>query len=116
MMLRSAALSLAGLMAVAAAPQSGFVTTPLVPPIVSVKPQVLATPSTPPGFAPAPLPDRDAMAPHTRASSEASVSPSIFTRRDQYRGEALNANSSAQIEQERRVSPGAGFNLLMPLQ
>ena len=70
----------------------------------------------PQGFTLAPTPNADSYAPVTRASKDASVAPGFFTRRDQYRGEGLSPGSSAQIEQDRRVRPGAGINLTMPLQ
>jgi hypothetical protein len=75
------------------------------------------TPSPPTGrFAPAPVPDRDMMGPALpRASGEPSLAPSLFTRRNQYRGDAIDPASSAQAEQERNIHPGAGFNLRMPL-
>lgn len=67
-------------------------------------------------YAPAPTPNRDVDAPAgPRASNDPRLSPMLFNRRDQYRGEALDPKSSSQIEQERRVIPGAGFNLRMPL-
>jgi hypothetical protein len=113
---RAILLCAAGLMLSAAAPQSWFNTSPTVPPIVSVKPQVLGTPDTPPGFEPAPTPNRDALRPVTKASRDASLAPGIFTRGNQYRGEGLAPSNSAQIEQERRAMPGAGINLSMPLQ
>jgi len=109
-------VSAASLIVAAAAPQSWFSTAPTVPPIISVRPQVLATPDTPPGFEPAPTPNRDTLSPVTKASKDASLAPGIFTRRDQYRGEGLDPANSAQIEQERRAKPGAGINLSMPLQ
>lgn len=67
-------------------------------------------------YVPAPTPNRDVDAPAgPRASNDPRLSPMLFNRRDQYRGEALDPKSSSQIEQERRVIPGAGFNLRMPL-
>jgi hypothetical protein len=106
----------AGLMLMAAAPQSWFNASPTVPPVVSVRPQILATPGTPPGFEPAPTPNRDAYGPVARASRDTSLTPGFFTRSNQYRGEGLAPSNSAQIEQERRALPGAGINLSMPLQ
>lgn len=109
---RSGLLGLA-LLAGAAAPQSGFSTAPTIPPIVSVHPHAS---NTPPGFAPAPLPNREASAPQARASHDATVSPSLITRRNQYRGEGIDSASSAQAEQDHRAKPGGGFNLSVPLQ
>jgi hypothetical protein len=115
-MIRAVLLGAAGLLSMAAAPRGGFNTTPYIPPIVAVPQQTLAAPNMPPQFEPAPTPNMDASAPISRASRDTSLSPSLFTRRDQYRGEGLAAMDSAQIEQERRVTPGAGLKLSMPLQ
>ncbi|WP_158745606.1 hypothetical protein [Acidisphaera sp. L21] len=91
-------------------------TTPMPEFSLSTRGGPPALPPPPPGFTAAPTPDADAFAPVARASKDASVGPGIFNRRDQYRGEGLSANSSAQIEQDRRVMPGAGLKLSMPLQ
>ncbi len=75
-----------------------------------------APPTTAPDYLPAPLPNRDLDGPMApRASNAPSLAPSLFTRSDQYRGEGYNRGSTAQAEQERRIKPGAGFNLRMPL-
>lgn len=86
---------------------------------------LLPVPPTPPprapseamqGYAPAPTPNRDVDAPlGPRAGDDARLSPTIINRRNQYRGEALDPTSSAQAEQERKLMPGAGFSLRMPL-
>ena len=68
------------------------------------------------GFEPAPLPNREVDTPSgPRASTSPSVAPSLFTRSDQYRGDGFNKGSTSQSDQERRVRPGAGFSLKMPL-
>ena len=70
-----------------------------------------------PNYDVAPTPNRDLDAPtgpRTKAAPE--LAPGIFTRGEQYRGEGYSAGSSAQAEQERRVRPGAGFKLRLPLQ
>lgn len=111
----------------------------LAPPLMGASPQrgldLQAAPSSPPpllgplaprpprvplqagrDYAPAPIPNRDMDAPAgPRASNDPRLSPTIINRRDQYRGEALDPKFSAQVEQERRLIPGAGFNLRMPL-
>lgn len=115
MILRVTLLTGAALLA-GAAPPSGFSTNLVLPPIIAVRPQALGNANTPPGFQPAPLPNRDASAPRSRASKDASVSPGLFMRRNQYRGEGLSAADSAQSEENRRVQPGASLNLSMPLQ
>ena len=66
-------------------------------------------------YQPAPLPNRDVELTLPRASSETTVGPSLFTRPDQYRGDGFNKGSTAQAEQEKRVRPGAGISLTMPL-
>ncbi len=108
-----AVLPLLGLLVAAAAPTGSFTTTAPVQGITPQAPQ--AAPATPPAFTAAPTPNQDRDAPHTRASNETSVSPNLFTRHDQYRGEGLSPNSSAQLEQDRRAKPGAGISLTMPL-
>jgi hypothetical protein len=68
-------------------------------------------------FQPAPLPNRDYEAPAgPRASNSAQVTPGLFTRRELYRGEGFSRGSTSEADTERRVKPGAGFNLRMPLQ
>ena len=71
-----------------------------------------------PVFTPAPVPNRNAALPTgprvRQPNSE--FSPSLFNRSDQYRGDGYINGSTAQSEQEKRVRPGAGFNLRMPLQ
>lgn len=83
--------------------------------LLPVPPRPLAT--TPPAspFEPAPLPNRNVESPSgPRASNAPSVAPSLFTRSDTYRGDGYSRGSTAQTEQERRVKPGAGFNLRVP--
>ena len=100
---------------IAASPQRGFVLEGAPPPVLP--PQ---TPSAPSGavqhrFEPAPLPNRDLSAPPgPRATKEPQFGPALFHRQDQYRGEGIDPRSSAQAEQERRLLPGAGFNLRIP--
>ena len=100
---------------IAASPQRGFVLEGPPPPVLP--PQ---TPSAPSGgvqhrFEPAPLPNRDLSAPlGPRATNDPQFGPKLFHRGDQYRGEGIDARSSAQSEQERRLLPGAGFNLRIP--
>lgn len=73
-------------------------------------------PRTNSNYAPAPLPNRDVTGPQgPRASNAPSFSPSLFTRSDQYRGEAFFPGSTAQSEQEKRAKPAAGLSLHMPL-
>lgn len=70
-----------------------------------------------PAYEPAPLPNRDLAAPRAPARpAESSLSPTLFTQREQFRGDGFSAGSSPQNEQERRLRPAAGFSLHMPLQ
>ena len=71
-----------------------------------------------PIYTPAPVPNRNAAAPTGPRvrKPNAEFSPSLFNRSDQYRGDGYINGSTAQSEQEKRVRPGAGFNLRMPLQ
>jgi len=85
--------------------------SPLVP--LSTSPLGL-TPKQGPNFEPAPTPNRDASLPTTRASEKPSFGPSLFTTKNQYRGDGFSPGSTAQSEQEKRVKPGAGFSLHMP--
>ena len=96
---------------IGASPQRGFVleSGPLA------LPQAPSPPAAAQRFAPAPLPNRDLSAPlGPRATNEPQLVPKLFHRGDQYRGEGIDARSSAQSEQERRLLPGAGFNLRIP--
>ena len=80
---------------------------------VPARPLATTPPASP--FEPAPLPNRDLEGPAgPRASNAPTLAPSLFTRSDTYRGEGYSRGSTAQAEQERRVKPGAGFNLKVP--
>ncbi len=109
-------LPLVALLAMGAAPPSGFITATPMPDFPTTRRSPPPAAATPPGYTYAPTPDQDAFAPQSKASSDTSVAPGLFTRSDQYRGQGLSSSSSAQIEQERRVKPGAGIKLSMPLQ
>lgn len=104
----------------AAAPQSSKFSL-AVPadnnPLLPVGPQAysLGTPARGPIYEPAPLPNRDLSAPLARASNEPTLAPTLFTTKNQYRGDGFSRDSTAQSEQEKRVKPGAGFSLRMPL-
>lgn len=116
----AAPLSLALLLPAPALPQHrglNLQATPRLP---------LPLPPTPPGGVPAdpgsnydlaPTPNRDLDAPTgPRAHAAPELAPGFFTRGEQYRGEGYSTGSTAQAEQERRVRPGAGFKLRLPLQ
>ena len=116
-------LPLLALPLLAASPPQRGLSLQVPPPSSSSSSSLLPLPPTPPArvpaqtFDPAPLPNRDVDGPLApRASGAPSVAPSLITRSDQYRGEGYSRGSTAQTEQERRLRPGAGFNLRMPFQ
>ncbi len=116
-------LGLAGLAAAAslaaAPPGSGsFLITPGQQ-LFLTQPSHRAAASTAPAsnFAPAPTPNRDTEAPlGPPPSMNATVTPSLFTRKEQYRGDGFSPYSTAQDAEERHLQPGAGFNVKMPIQ
>ena len=71
-----------------------------------------------PSFTPAPVPDRDAALPIGPRAPKPSteLTPGLFGRREQFRGDGFMSGSTAQSEQEKRTRPAAGFNFRMPLQ
>ena len=88
-----------------------------VPPAAPAPSFSLGNAARPPAYAPAPLPNRDLNVPRQLTSpSQTTLSPTLFTQRDRYRGDGFSTGSSPQNEQERRLRPGAGFSLRMPLQ
>ena len=98
----------------AAAPQRGLsLDVPDQGPLRAVPPRPPAPKSS--KYEPAPLPNRDVELGTPRATLDSSLSPTLFNRRDSYRGDGYLPGSTAQSETERRVRPGAGFNLKMPL-
>ena len=96
----------------AAGPTNSFTTNTPMP---SFSAPARPPPAAPQAYTAAPTPNQDVDAPFVRGSDGTSVSPGLFYRRDQYRGEGLSANSSAQTQQDRRAAPGAGINLITPL-
>lgn len=119
-MLVSGSLLAASNLACAQQAQRGLVlqATPAPSPLLPLpqRPQGSTRPSAGPTFEPAPTPNRDASAPPPpRAGNDPQLSPTLFTRRNQFRGDGYSPGSTAQEEQERKVKPGAGFNLRMPL-
>lgn len=67
-------------------------------------------------YEPAPLPDRGLALTVPRTTAEPHVAPTLFTTRDQYRGDGFSRGSTAQAEQEHRYKPPVGFSLHMPFQ
>ncbi len=100
----------------AATPPQGF--TLQVPPNYPFAAQAPA-PSRPrqpgPVYEPAPLPNPDIRAPQRAESNGPEISPSLFNRRDQFRGGSFSRGESAQSEQDRNLRPSPGFKLRMPL-
>jgi hypothetical protein len=120
-MTRMALLAMAGLFMAAAGPQGSFIpVAPMgqFPPSAMQRPGASTTvTATAPGFTAAPTPNMDNWGPPpAKRSKDTSVTPGIFTRKDQRRGDGYAYASSAQIEEDRRALPGAGINLSMPLQ
>lgn len=91
--------------------------TPPQSPLLPVPPIPPSPAPTGPGYDLAPTPNRDLDAPAgPRTGTAPELVPGFFPRGEQYRGDGYSAGSSAQAEQERRVRPGAGFKLRLPLQ
>jgi len=68
-----------------------------------------------PVYEPAPTPNRN-IGPPTRAeSSGPEISPSLFNRKDQFRGDSFGKGDSEQGSQNRNMKPSAGLSLRMPL-
>ena len=68
-----------------------------------------------PIYEPAPLPNPDVAAPQRAAGGGTEISPSLFNRRDGYRGDSFTRGETAQSNQSRRTTPSAGFTLKMPM-
>ena len=110
------------LLPVPALPQHRGLNLQAAPP---ASPLLPLPPTPPPGGAAgagpnydlAPTPNRDLDVPAgPRAKAAPQLAPGFFSRSEQYRGEGFSAGSTAQAEQERRVRPGAGLKLRLPLQ
>jgi hypothetical protein len=67
------------------------------------------------GFQPAPMPNRDLRAPQALGSSDTSVSPTLFSPQQQFRGDGYTGSSTEQAAHDRAMHPAAGLNLSMPL-
>jgi hypothetical protein len=70
------------------------------------------------GFTSAPVPNSDAGIPFVkdRNAKQAQLAPNLFTPPGTgYRGEGYIPSSSADAEQQRKVKPGAGVALKVPL-
>ena len=69
-------------------------------------------------FAPAPVPDVDAIVPQHRSSgpAQAEVQANVFTAQKSYHGEGYLFGSSVQGSQQRKFRPAPGFSLKVPLE
>lgn len=66
-------------------------------------------------YQPAPLPDQSMRGPVAATSSGPSLAPTLFTTREQFRGDGFTPQSTAQAEQERNLKPSVGFKLHLPI-
>ena len=105
--------------ALAASPANDFLKHPLVAEAtIDVRPSGQNPRTSLNGFTPAPLPNLDQDAPTTRPldPKAARMAPRIFHRQSTYHGEGYVFGSTVQEQQDRRVQPAPGINLIMPLQ
>lgn len=76
-------------------------------------PQASATPSR---YQPAPLPNRNFDGPASAGGpASPSLSPTMFTRSEQFRGDGYVSHSTAQVSEEHNFKPSVGFKLQVPL-
>lgn len=113
-------LSLALPLLLAAAPASnGFLDQPMMT-NVTIDPALRETKNdgSAGAYTPAPIPDINHDAPVGRStdSSAARLAPKLFHKQTTYRGEGYVFGSTVQDEQDRRIGPAPGVNLIMPLQ
>jgi len=85
---------------------------PLPPAPVPPPELALGAPPTPPGFEPAPVPNRDLEPPRVAQHDGPSLSPSIIQRRLPGRGQA--AEGSPSLTEERLFDPAPGARLRVP--
>ena len=71
--------------------------------------------STGPVYEPAPLPNPDVSAPYRADGGGTRISPSLFNRKDDYRGDSFSKGETVQSDQNRRLLPSPGLTLSMPL-
>ncbi len=112
-------IGLATLPLVAAGPPNSFLTVTPLPEFGagSARKKAPAAPPQPGEFTAAPTPNHDLVAPTPGSqSTDASVSPSFFSRNNHAQSDGYLPSSSFQAETDRRARPGAGLNLSMPLQ
>jgi len=89
---------------------------PLPAPLLPVQ----AAPAQPSqGFAPAPVPNVDLDPPRAAQPAErprAEISPDLFIRREELRGNGFTTGSAGRYEADRRMRVTPGINLKVPLQ
>ncbi len=68
-----------------------------------------------PVYEPAPLPNPNVAPPSRADSGGPAISPSLFNRPDQFRGDAFTKGDSNQGTQNRNLKPSPGLSLTMPL-
>ena len=106
------------LLAAAAPPQGGInLDVPQNYPFTATVPAPRPNPLRPTGpvYEPAPLPNSNVAPPSRADSGGPEISPSLFNRPDQFRGDAFAKGDSNQGTQNRNLKPSAGFSLRMPL-
>ncbi len=69
-----------------------------------------------PQYEPAPMPDENLYAPQKAASEDPQLRPALFRPAQQFRGNGFSPGSTSQSYEERRLLPGAGVNLSVPLK
>ncbi len=73
-------------------------------------------PIVPGQYQPAPVPNPNIFPPPGQAAQAGpQLSPGLFMPKDRFAGDGYIPGTTVQSEQERRLKPGAGFNLSLPL-
>lgn len=113
--MRMRVLLLAAPFLVAAAPRQGIGLQVLPDyPFAATVTKPSSQPSGP-VYEPAPLPNPNVGAPSRADGGGTRISPSLFNRKDGYRGDSFSRGETAESDQNRRLLPSAGFTLSMPL-
>lgn len=88
----------------------------LAAPLAAARAAGTPPPANAPNYEPAPVPDENLYAPQKAASEDPELRPALFRPRTQFRGNGFSPGSTSQSYEERRVIPGAGVNLSVPLK
>lgn len=67
-------------------------------------------------YQPAPVPDRDLSAPVEAQGSGPQFDPTLFTPRQQFRGDGFMPGSTEQSVAQKNIGAAPGFNLKVPLE